>query len=304
MPATVIGDLTQDKLRTSLTRGMRYRIGPFTIELQNTADNIIPLLHKLYGDAAIAGDDPIADFHIQLNRPLGPRRWIRPKVNFIVDGSFPFDPFPLDTAFPLLEWGINWCIAMHSHQYLMLHAGIVEKNGQAIIFPAWPGSGKSTLCTALMYNGWRLLSDEFGLVRLNTTEFTPIPRCIPLKNESVDVIRNYCPDAILGPVFPQTRKGDVVHAKPTTHSMQQAEITARATHIVFPQYTKGSPCQLDPISKPRAFMKLSHNAFNYELLRKRGFETVAQIVRECECHLFEYSNLDDAIALFDDMVSG
>ena len=303
MSATSIGELGKNELRKSLAHKLQYRIGPFTIALNSVADTIVPLLHDLYADSLLAATDPIADFHIKLIRPMGPRRWIRPKVNFIFDGRFPFDPFPLDAAFPLLEWGINWCIAMHSHQYLMLHAGIVEKNGKAIIFPAWPGSGKSTLCAALMYNGWRLLSDEFGLIRPGSNEFTPIPRCIPLKNESIEVIRHYCPDAKLGPVFPKTRKGDVAHAKPTTESMLQSKIPARAAAIVFPKYTTGATCQIKPISKPRAFMKLSHNAFNYELLRRQGFETVARIVRECDCHLFEYSNLDDAIALFDQMIS-
>ena len=303
MSASTLGQLSQSALGSMLTHGMRYHIGPFTIALKSSADNIVPLLHTLYADGNLAEDDPIADFHIQLHRPLGPRRWIRPKVNFIADGRFPMDPFPLDTAFPLLEWGINWCIAMHAHQYLMLHAGIVEKNGKAIVFPAWPGSGKSTLCAALMYRGWRLLSDEFGLVRLGTTEFTPLPRCIPLKNESINVIQDFHPEAVLGPTFPKTRKGDVAHAKPTTESMQRSRETVRAAAIVFPQYSKGASCQLSPIAKPRAFMKLSHNAFNYELQRRQAFETVAHIVRECDCHLFKYSNLDDAIALFDEMVS-
>ena len=303
MSASTLGQLPLSTLRTTMTQGMRYRIGPFTIHLKNTADNIVPLMHTLYADSSLADDEPIADFHIQLHRPFGPRRWIRPKINFIVDGRFPFDPFPLDTAFPMLEWGINWCIAMHAHQYLMLHAGIVEKNGKAIIFPAWPGSGKSTLCAALMYNGWRLLSDEFGLVRLGSTEFTPLPRCIPLKNESIDVIGNYCSNAVLGPTFPKTRKGDVAHAKPTTDSMLRAQETVRATAIVFPQYTRGAACRLSPISKPRAFMKLSNNAFNYELVRRQGFEAITRIVRSCDCYLFEYSELDDALTLFEDMVS-
>ncbi len=304
MSAITLGDLSIDELDNLLHRGLHYRIGPFTLELQNSAPEIGPLLHNLYADSPIAEDAEIADFHIRVTRPAGLRRWIRPKVNFSVDGRLPFDPFPLDTAFPLLEWGINWCIAMHSHQYLMLHAGIVEKNGKAVIFPAWPGSGKSTLCAALMYNGWRLLSDEFGLVRTDSTDFTPIPRCIPVKNQSIEVIRKHCPNAILGPTFPKTRKGDVAHAKPTVASMKQAEKSARAAFIIFPQYTKETLCQLKPISKPRAFMKLSHNSFNYELLGKKGFETVASIVEQCDCYLFEYSDLNKAVALFEELVSG
>ena len=303
MSAVKIGDLSISELHSALATGLRYKIGPFVVDLKNSADNIVPLLHQLYFDSELASNESIADFHIKIFRPTGPRRWIRPKVNFSADGSLPFDPFPLKNAFPMLEWGINWSVAMHAHQYLMLHAGIVEKNGKALIFPAWPGSGKSTLSAALMYNGWRLLSDEFGLVRPGTTEFTPIPRCIPLKNESIEVIRRFCPNAILGPTFPKTRKGDVAHAKPTTESLENTDTPAKAAFIVFPQYTKGCKYELRPISGPRAFMKLSHNSFNYELLGRQAFETAAAITRQCSCHLFEYSDLNDAIKVFEDMAA-
>jgi predicted ATPase len=46
----------------------------------------------------------------------------------------------------------------------MLHAAVVEKNGKALILPALPGSGKSTLSAALAMNGWRFLSDEFTMI--------------------------------------------------------------------------------------------------------------------------------------------
>ena len=64
----------------------------------------------------------------------------------------------------MLEWGLNWCVAGHAHQYLMLHAAALERNGRAVILPGDPGAGKSTLTAALMLSGWRLLSDEITLV--------------------------------------------------------------------------------------------------------------------------------------------
>ena len=69
----------------------------------------------------------------------------------------PFQPLPAYMALPALEWGINWCVANRANQYLMLHSAVVEKRGSAIVFPAWPGHGKTTLCAGLMLSGWRLL---------------------------------------------------------------------------------------------------------------------------------------------------
>ena len=76
------------------------------------------------------------------------------------------EPFPLDTPLPLLEWGTNYALATRLFCYLLLHAGVVERGGRAIVMPALPGSGKSTLTAALTLRGFRLLSDEFGVVRL------------------------------------------------------------------------------------------------------------------------------------------
>ena len=44
-------------------------------------------------------------------------------------GILPFAPLPLDQAFPMLEWGLNWCVSAHCHQYLIFHAAVVEKSG-------------------------------------------------------------------------------------------------------------------------------------------------------------------------------
>lgn len=57
------------------------------------------------------------------------------------------------------------------------------------IVPAPLDSAKRTLCAALVGKGWRLLSDELALVRLDTGELVPLPRPISLKNASINIIR-------------------------------------------------------------------------------------------------------------------
>jgi HprK-related kinase A len=186
--------------------GLLLRTGPFCIRLRANAPQFFETLRLLYDDTLIVEDDrlPVIDYHIQLSRPRNLRRWWRPQVFFLTDTETPFAPFPLEQAFPLFEWGVNWCIAMQAHQYLMLHAAVVERGGKALILPALPGSGKSTLCAALTYRGWRLLSDEFGLVRPESGTIIPLPRPIPLKNRSVSVFQAFAPEAVVGPISNMT----------------------------------------------------------------------------------------------------
>ncbi len=126
--------------------------------------------------------DRFADFHVSVVREPGLRRWVRPLIRFHFDGVPSFMPLLATHATASLEWGLNWCVASHCHQYLIVHAAVVERRGVAVVMPAPPGSGKSTLCAALVQCGWRLLSDELGLYDPVSRQVFGMARPINLKN--------------------------------------------------------------------------------------------------------------------------
>lgn len=276
-----------------------YRTGPFLVGLRTTHAPVWDLLTALYPDTEVVSGEAIVHFRLSLRRPHGPRRWWRPQIEFLQERESPFEPYPLDHAFPLLEWGLNWCIAMRAHQYLMLHAGAVERDGDALVLPAMPGSGKSTLSAALSLRGWRLLSDEFGLYDPGARHLDPLPRAVPLKNESIGVIRAFDPRAHLGPVFPKTRKGDVAHLRPPGDSLLRQREPAVPRWILFPRFTPGSEARMEPVAKSLAFTRLAQNAFNYRLLGQVGFDALAALIRSCDCWSLVYSDLDQALAHVD-----
>jgi HprK-related kinase A len=298
-----LGTLSGPELSERLKAGLYLRTGPFTIRLQSSVAELAPLLHLLYSEYPFIEGAPIADVHVRMAPPANVRRWWNPQVVFAADGEVPFAPFPRDHAMPLLEWGINWCIATRAHQYLMLHSGVMEKNGLGIVFPAWPGSGKSTLCAALANRGWRLLSDEFGLVRPQDGLLQPFPRLIPLKNESIAVMRKFAPQAVIGPTFPKTRKGDVAHMRPPSESVERADEPVRAALIVFPHFEQNATTELLPMPKARAFLKLSGNAFNYEMLGAAGFRAVAALIHSCSCYSLNYGSLEEALDTMNNLIA-
>jgi HprK-related kinase A len=224
---------------------------------------------------------------------------VRPQAIFRFEGMEPFIPLPMDHAFPLLEWSMNWCIAMHAHHYLLLHSAVIEKNGCAVIMPAPPGSGKSTLCAGLVHRGWRLLSDEVALISLTDTSITPLGRPISLKNQSIDVINRFVPGSVFSKVVHDTSKGSVSLLKvPTVHLDRIAE-TARPRWVVFPKYVAGSAAQMRPRSKANSMLELGRNSFNYMVLGLKGFEVLSRVIDSSDCYDFQYSQLDDAVAAFD-----
>ena len=298
-------ELSLGELRRRLHEpGLFFRIEPFCVHLHSNLADFPPLLQRLYADYHICEAAFFADFHIFLDRSKGWRRWWRPQVQFRVDIEVPFSPFPADTALPFMEWGLNWCVGQRVYHLLLLHSGVLERQGQAILLPAWPGSGKSTLCAALSYRGWRLLSDEFALVRPADLAIIPFPRPIPLKNESIAVIRAFAPEAIMGPAFPKTRKGTVAHVRPPRDSVIRSQEPARARWIIFPHFEANATLRLKTLPKERAFLKLAGNSFNYELIGLRGFETVSGLIDSCDCYLLTYSDLEQAIAQLNALAAG
>jgi len=299
-----LGSLSGSDLDELLVSGsLRLKIGPFRIRLRSDYRGFADLVHRLYAEYPFETTSGISHYHMQLSRSSMLRRYYRPQIRFLTDGYSPFAPFPLDHAFPLFEWGLNWCVASYSHQFLMLHAAVVEKNGKAVILPAWPGSGKSTLCAALVYRGWRLLSDEFGLIRPGTNALIPFPRCIPLKNESIQVMHDFAPEASSGPVFPNTRKGSVAHFKAPADSVERSHEPAVPAFVIFPRYMPDKQATLKSLPRARSFMKLAGNSFNYELLGVNGFETIASLIRSCESYLFHYGDLERAVREMDRLVA-
>jgi HprK-related kinase A len=273
-----------------------YRLGPFTVRIDTPFTKLRRLIAWCYGDDGIDSADPIVHFHVRIERGPLHRRVLAPQAIFRADTETPFAPFPQDHAFPLLEWGLNWCIATRAHQYLMLHAGVLERDGRALILPALPGSGKSTLTAALSLSGWRLLSDEFGLLDLRTGMLQPLPRAIPLKNASIDVIRLFGRGtADIGPTFPRTRKGDVAHLRPPAASRRRQHELARPAWIVFPRYIAGSPLRLGALPPSVAFTRLSQNAFNYQLLGAAGFEALRDLIGRCRCWSADFGDLDSML---------
>lgn len=277
--------------------GLSIRIPPIVVHVRSAIPSVAAGLHLYYAGYPLA-EDGFADFHVDVARPNSVRRWFRPQVDFVFDGVRPFKPLPLAHAYPMFEWGLNWCIANHCHQFVMIHAAVIERDGHAALLAAPPGSGKSTLCAGLVSRGWRLLSDELALIDPERLEIVPVPRPVSLKNASIEVIRQYVPGAVIGPPATDTHKGTVTHLRAPDESVARAGERARPAWVVFPRYLPDAPATLEGRTKARTVLGLMENAFNYSHLGQRAFQTLAALVDGCDCYDFSYGRLDDAVETF------
>jgi HprK-related kinase A len=292
-------------LNLRLNRGGAFiNTGPFKFLIQSDISSIAVNISNLYDDfswSSIEDRPCFGDFHVSISLQTGVRRWVYKQVQFFLDGQVVFNPFPIHHATAMLEWGMNWCISTQIHTYLIIHSAVIEKNGFAAVLPAPPGSGKSTLCASLVQEGWRLLSDELTLINLHTAEAVPVPRPIGLKNQSIDIIQQRYPEAVFGILSSDTLKGSVCHLKPPKASVERQFEECPIGWIIFPKYEAGSATELTPKSKGQAFMEIANNAFNYSVLGEEGFDILKKVVDRADCYSFKYSNLDEAIAVFEQL---
>lgn len=279
--------------------GLWIDVGAATIRTRSDSRPFATQLRSVYGQFPYVDRADWADLHVDVRRPVGYRRWIKPQVVFHCDGQRPFDPFPAGAPLPLYEWGCNWLIGRRLNDLLLLHAGALERDGLALLLPALPGSGKSTLTAALSQRGWRLLSDEFGAFDPARAEFRAILKPVALKNQSIGVIRQFTPEAVLGPAFPNTRKGTVAHLAPQPEAVARRHVGARPGAIILPRWEAGSATRLEPIAEHVAFPALAFNAFNYALLGAAGFQAAVRLVRACPAWQLVYSDLEDALVAID-----
>ncbi len=294
-----ISALTDAELRRRLAaEGVFLRIAPFVFHISSPIALVAHGLHTLYRDYEwLPGDDVFADFHVAV---LPQRRFFKPLCVFQFDGFQPFTPLALGEAYAFLEWGMNWCVTSHCHHWLMIHAAVLEKNGRALIMPAPPGSGKSTLCAALMLQGWRLLSDEMALLDLSSGLIVPAPRPVSLKNQSIDLIRRGWSSAVLGPLAHDTMKGTVAHLRPTASALAQSRLAVPPAWVVFPQFlATRAALSARPRPKAAALLELASNSFNQHVHGRAGFAALVELIDRSDCFDFSYSQLDQALVWFD-----
>ena len=303
-----VSDLSLTQLTRLLRRGdFVLKLPPFVVRIEADVPSLsrdIALMYAEFNVFAEPNHDNFADFHVGVKLDSGLRRWVKPIARFSFDGQPSFTGLPAAQAFAMLEWGMNWCVAAHSHQYLVIHAAVIEKGGMAAVLPAPPGSGKSTLCAGLVMKGWRLLSDELALYDLETGLIHGMARPISLKNNSIDVIASYAPNGVMSHRVPNTSKGTIAHLRPPLESIQRVAQPARAAWVILPKYKAGSPPQLVTHSRARASMLIAEQSFNYDTLGPAGFKAVTDLISGAACYQFTYSQLADAERVFDELLAG
>ncbi len=300
----ILKDLPSETLSSLLKGpGINLDIGSFRANLRTDVDQLAQQVAELYAEFPVETETEICDFFVRIAPPSPLRRYVRQNVCAYIDDLDPFEPMPRDLAYPLLESALNWCVASQISRYLLLHAAVMGRGDRAAIFPAPSGTGKSTLSALLSLAGWRLLSDEFAILRGSDGRLQASPRPISLKNESIRIIADAGGAERLSRRYDGTIKGSLSYLRSQGESLTALNETCLPALVIFPAFKRGAALKVQPVEKSEAFMRLIDNAVNYLLLGQTAFETLTRVVERCDIYHLEYSDNEEAIATLDELLA-
>lgn len=274
-----------------LSKSYTLQTGPFTVSLESSISLVKNYIQQHYSSCMTnTSDDHFIDYHLGVHHGPLYRRLLAPQAEFRLNHRVPFKPLPLSQAHAMFEWGLNWTITSSANQYFIIHAAVLEKNGQAIIISAAPGSGKSTLSAYLATQGWRLLSDELALIDPVTMQVYGTGRPINLKNQSIELMKNYYPEADFSPIAKDTHKGEVCLLKAPEASIANSHTPATPSLLLFVQYTPDEKCHIEKVPPAKSLIEIISNTFNFGLLNQLGFDIAKKLINNTQAYYLEYNS--------------
>jgi hypothetical protein len=183
--------------------------------------------------------------------------------------------------------------------YLLLHAGVVARNGGAILLAAGSGSGKSTLVAGLAGAGFLLGSDEVAVIDPLTLEVLPFVRSICVKEGSrIPLAAAY---SSLLTDAPHHRFGgeEVWYLCPDPERWLPAPAPVRS--IVVPRYVRDAETRLEPLAHSATLQILLQQSFSVPKHGSFGIGTLTDLLQDVTCYRLTLGSLDDAIRLLTDL---
>lgn len=202
-----------------------------------------------------------------------------------------------------LAKSLVWQTAVLNHDFFLdIHAGVVGDGRQCFVFPAAPGSGKSSLVTALVANGFEFFSDEIALIHEGDFSVSPAPLSICVKDPGVDVIAKYYPQ-VRGLQRHYRSDGKWVRYLPPPQASMAAADSARPVGaIVFPRYKADAKTFLSRIESIDALQRLMDECLIVS--SQLDVEKVRQLVAWVDatpCYTLELSDSNEAVALMQEL---
>ena len=175
----------------------------------------------------------------------------------------------------------------------------------AILLPAPPGSGKSTLTAALVAAGLDYFSDEVALLCEDDLAVTPFPLAMCVKDTGIDALAALFPELATLPVHTRMDGKRVVYMPPPAARVPAPNSRRPVIAIVFPRYVAGAPNTLRALPKPAALARLISQCMGVQRrLEARHVTQMISWIRDLSCYELDFSDLGAAVSTLVKIANG
>ena len=194
-------------------------------------------------------------------------------------------------ALTYLLWHLNRAVVAASDRYLLVHAAAAAVDGAAVLLPAAMNSGKSTLVAGLVRRGLDYLTDEAAAIDPTTKLVDPYPKAISIELGSWDAL-----DELRPPADARFDRFSDEQWRIVPDSVRPGSIADRcpARLVVSPRFQPAAKTRLERISRAEGVLVLAENSFNFASHGGAALDTLAAVVRRCDCYRLTFGSLDEA----------
>lgn len=195
-----------------------------------------------------------------------------------------------------LEWAIaSVAVDVLGEGYLLLHAGVVARNGGAILLPGGSGSGKSTLVAGLAGAGFLLGSDEVAVLDPLTLDVLPFVRAMCVKEGSREVLAPAYPGILTEAPHHRFGGEEVWYLRPEPGAWLPAPMPVR--YMVVPRYEPGAATRLEPLPRAAVLQVLLQQSFSVPKHGSFGIGTLTRLLANAECFRLTIGSHSEAVTL-------
>jgi len=279
-----------------------FRLVDYGVALETDIPTLRQQMGRLY--SAFAVGHALADFDLfQVTGTPSPEQG-QPRFTIARSGEATFETESYTDLVAHLEWSINTAALRRLGHYYQLHAAAVSLDGTALLFPAEPGGGKTTLALWLCLNGFQYLTDEVTLVSPDTLTVTPFPKSFGLKEGTVQLLSKLKPELGLSDYEGTFRQERIWYLPPAAISPRCVSGQARAGAVILVNHDPRRATELTDYSKARMVVELINQSFNFLAFKERGVEVLTRLVEQAACFRLSVNDLDRAATLIRQVAGG
>ncbi|MGB5706764.1 MAG: hypothetical protein WBM41_08015 [Arenicellales bacterium] len=191
----------------------------------------------------------------------------------------------------VLAGEVLFSLIENNHTGMAIHAGLVSNDRGCMLLPADSGSGKSSVTTWLLTQGWHYHTDELVIIDLKGGHLRAFTRPLNIKTGGIEPISKIFD---IASHRSELRSCDMATMIP--HRLINPDYISDIPQlgaIVFPHYTANSQPGIQRISGAEAGLELMRSNVIARNLPGHGFRSVTQLVRSIPGYRLHYQHFDD-----------